>query len=102
MTRLLGTGVFVTFDVATLVAVLLMISMMGRFPGRDLLALPLAGFVFVILIHAAIRYRPALVGYGAMLFVTAVLVAETAVQRAPGVFERLLAYPGSVHNTCEM
>jgi adenylate cyclase len=60
---------FVTLDVAVL---WLIIAVPGRSMGMApvaILALPAAALVFVILAHAAMRYRPALVVYATSLFI---------------------------------
>ena len=70
--------VFVTLEVG-LVAVqtVLMGSLMGQ-PPMSLAALPVATVIFVILAHAAMRYRPWLVLYAAGLFLVLLTVAGLA------------------------
>jgi adenylate cyclase len=59
---------FVTFDVILVSAqILLLTGLMGMKPSF-VFALPAAGLVFVILIHAAMRFRPWLIVYAAILF----------------------------------
>ena len=60
---------FVTFDVALVsVQILALAQLMGMGAG-GVFALPATGLVFVILIHAAMRYQPWLVAYAAILFI---------------------------------
>lgn len=60
---------FVTVDVTLVVIqVLLLARLMGMQPASPF-ALPAAALIFVILIYAALRYRPWLVIYAAILFV---------------------------------
>jgi adenylate cyclase len=59
---------FVAFDVILVsVQILLLTGLMGMKPSF-VFALPAAGLVFVILIHAAMRFRPWLIVYAATLF----------------------------------
>lgn len=63
--------VFVTFDVVLVAAQILILSrLMGM--QSTTFAIPAAGLIFVILIHASMRYRPWLVVYAAFLFVASV------------------------------
>ncbi|MEX0760396.1 MAG: adenylate/guanylate cyclase domain-containing protein [Tistlia sp.] len=60
--------IFVTFDVVLIAAqVLLLARLIGMHAGSAF-ALPATALIFVILAHAALRYRPWLVVYGAVLF----------------------------------
>lgn len=59
---------FVTFDVILVsVQILMLTSLMGM-GSHFSFALPAAGLIFVILIHASMRYRPWLIVYAASLF----------------------------------
>ncbi len=81
--------VFVTFDVAVL-----WLMLEARFQSMGMsamaaLTLPSASLIFVILAHAAMRHRPALVAYAAGLFLAAWLAAllgfgDTAGGMGPG------------------
>ncbi len=59
---------FVTFDVFLVVAQVLMLTRMMGMPSGSVFAVPAAALIFVILIHASMRFRPWLVIYGALLF----------------------------------
>jgi hypothetical protein len=59
---------FVTFDVILVSVLILMLSGMMGMASSFAFALPVAGLIFIILIHASMRYRPWLIAYGAVLF----------------------------------
>ncbi len=59
---------FVTFDVILVSILILMLSGMMGMSTSFAFALPVAGLIFIILIHASMRYRPWLIAYGAVLF----------------------------------
>lgn len=59
---------FVTFDVVLVSAQILMLTGLMGMESHFAFALPAAGLIFVILIHAAMRYRPWLIVYAASLF----------------------------------
>jgi adenylate cyclase len=63
---------FVTFDVILVSALILMLSGMMGMATSFAFALPVAGLIFIILIHASMRYRPWLITYGAILFLAAI------------------------------
>jgi adenylate cyclase len=63
---------FVTFDVILISALLLMLSGVMGMATSFAFALPVAGLIFIILIHASMRYRPWLIAYGAILFLVAI------------------------------
>ena len=67
--------VLVTFDVGVVIFLLTYPAQSGAMPLMSLLALPSASVIFVFLAHAAMRYRPALVLYGACLFIFVWLLA---------------------------
>lgn len=67
--------IFVTLEVLLVgVQTILMGSLMGQSP-MALSALPVAAVIFVILAHAAMRYRPWLVVYAAGLFIAMMTLA---------------------------
>jgi len=67
--------VFVTLEVMLVGGqTILMGSLMGQ-PPLSLSALPVAAVIFVILAHAAMRYRPWLVVYAAILFISMMALA---------------------------
>lgn len=71
---------FVTFEVLLVGGqTILMGSLMGQAP-MALLALPIAAVIFVILAHAAMRYRPWLVVYAAVLFLSMMALAGQFMQ----------------------
>ena len=63
---------FVTFDIVMVSVQLLLLTQMIGMPPTHSFAMPVATLVFVIMIHAAMRYRPWLVVYAAALFVVTV------------------------------
>lgn len=65
---------FVTFDVILVSVLILMLSGMMGMATSFAFALPVAGLIFIILIHASMRYRPWLIAYAAMLFLVSVHV----------------------------
>jgi adenylate cyclase len=65
---------FVAFDMLTVALTVLMLGRtLGLAPGVPI-ALPVAGLVIVVLLHASMHYRPVLIVFGAVLFVLAMLV----------------------------
>jgi adenylate cyclase len=65
---------FVTFDIGMVsIQLLLLTETMGMPPAQSL-ATPVATLVFVIMVHASMRYRPWLVVYAAGLFVLAIQI----------------------------
>jgi len=64
---------YVTFDVALVCLSVLLISRMLDFPPHMAFAIPAAAMIFVVLAHASMRFRPALVAYAGAL--TIVLMA---------------------------
>ena len=63
---------FVTFDIMMISIQLLLLTQMLGMPPTHSFAMPVASLVFVIIVHASMRYRPWLVVYAAALFVLAV------------------------------
>ncbi len=63
---------FVTFDIVMVSIQLLLLARMIGVPPAHSFAMPVATLVFVIMVHASMRYRPWLVVYAAALFVVAV------------------------------
>jgi hypothetical protein len=68
---------FVTFDVILVSALILMLSGMMGMATSFAFALPVAGLIFIILIHASMRYRPWLTTYGAILFLAAIHIGTS-------------------------
>lgn len=60
---------FVTFDIGVVAVQLLLLSQHIGMPSAHSFAMPIAGLVFVIMVHASMRYRPWLVVYAAALFI---------------------------------
>lgn len=63
---------FVTFDVALLAAEVLMLTRMMGMQFTSAFSVPAAALIFVILIHASMRFRPWLIIYAAVLFASLV------------------------------
>ena len=68
--------VFVGFDVLTLAITILMLGRTLGLPPGLWVALPVASLVIIVLVHASMHYRPALVMYGAVLFAAATAVGS--------------------------
>lgn len=67
---------FVGFDVVTLSLTILVLGRtLGLSPGASV-ALPVAGLVVIVLLHASMHYRPGLVLFGATLFVASMLAGN--------------------------
>jgi Adenylate cyclase, family 3 (some proteins contain HAMP domain) len=73
---------YVTFDVALVCLGLLLTSRMLDFPPHMVFAIPASGIIFVVLAHAAMRFRPDLVVYAGSL-TTAVLAVGVTVMPKP-------------------
>ncbi len=74
---------FVTFDVILVSTQILMLTgLMGMAPSFAL-ALPATGLIFVILIHASMRYRPWLIVYAASLFLVALNAGDFLLAQPP-------------------
>lgn len=89
---------FVTSDVILISALVLMLSrFMGMGPTYAF-ALPVTGLIFVIMIHASIRYRPWLILFAAGLFLASIHVGVLYVaeeyRRATGEMQMM---PGMMH-----
>lgn len=67
---------FVTFDVILVSALILMLSGIMGMATSFAFALPATGLIFIILIHASMRYRPWLITYGAILFLAAIYIGS--------------------------
>jgi adenylate cyclase len=63
---------FATFDIVLVAIQLLLLTQAIGMPPRHVLTMPVAMLVFVIMVHAAMRYRPWLVVYSAGLFVVTI------------------------------
>ncbi|GAB4365490.1 MAG: adenylate/guanylate cyclase domain-containing protein [Kiloniellaceae bacterium] len=59
---------FITFDVVLVAVQVLMLTRMMGMQQESAFAVPAAALIFVILIHASMRFRPWLIVYAAMLF----------------------------------
>ena len=68
---------YATFDVALVCFSLLLVSRMLDFPPHMVFAIPASAIIFVVLAHAAMRFRPGLVVYAGAL-TTAVMPAPEA------------------------
>jgi adenylate cyclase len=66
---------FATFDIVLVAIQLLLLTRAIGMPPTHSLAMPVAALVFVIMVHAAMRYRPWLVVYAAVLFVLTIQAA---------------------------
>ena len=64
---------FVFMDCAMVALALTMIAHMRGMSMSATLSLPLFSLAFVVLIHAALRYRPPLIAFGAIIFITCVV-----------------------------
>lgn len=74
---------FVTLEVGlVLLQAALMSSLMGRSPSM-IATMPIATLIFVLLVHAAMRYRPWLVIYAAGLYLSGLLVAVAVMNGVP-------------------
>ena len=58
---------YVTFDVALVCLSILLITRMLAFPPHMAFAIPASAMIFVVLAHASMRFRPALVAYAGTL-----------------------------------
>lgn len=86
---------FVTLEVGlVLLQTALMASLLGQSPSA-IAAMPVATIIFVLLVHAAMRYRPWLVIYTAGLYLVGLLVAA-AVMIGPPVSTEIA--PTGAHN----
>ncbi len=63
---------FVTFDVILVVAQVLVLARLMGMQTASPFVVPAAALIFIILIHAAMRYRPWLIAYAALLFFVAI------------------------------
>lgn len=64
---------FVALDVATLALALLMLGRLLDLHPSQTMALPVAGLVIVVLLHASMHHRAALVAFGAAVFAASLL-----------------------------
>jgi adenylate cyclase len=97
--HLLLPYVFVTLEVALLLLqTALMASLMGQSPSA-IAALPIATIIFVLLVHAAMRYRPWLVIYTAGLYLSGLSVTATILIGNPVSIETMpTGTPDFVHH----
>lgn len=73
---------YATFDVVLVCLSLLLVSRMLQFPPHMVFAIPASAMIFVVLAHAAMRFRPGLVVYVGIL-TCAVLGVGVAVMPEP-------------------
>lgn len=84
---------FVTLEVGLVVLqTALMASLLGQSPSA-IAAMPIATIIFVLLVHAAMRYRPWLVIYAAGLYLVGLLVAGAVMTGIPVSIETAPAGP---------
>jgi adenylate cyclase len=76
---------FVTFDVVLVAAQVLMLTRMMGMPSGSAFAVPAAALIFVILIHASMRFRPWLVVYGAVVYAGLIEVGARLMPERPAV-----------------
>ncbi len=87
---------FVTFDIVLVVAHVLMLTKLMEAHPASPFALPAASLIFVILIHASMRYRPWLIIYAATLFVASIEAGARLVR--PETSEMAHAMPSMPHD----
>ena len=63
---------FVTFDVILVALQVLALADLMGMPAANIFALPATALIFIIMIHASMRYHPWLVVYAAALFIVAI------------------------------
>lgn len=63
---------FVTFDVILVAFQVLLLAQLMGMPAANVFAMPISALIFVVLIHASMRYQPVLVAYAAGLFILSV------------------------------
>jgi adenylate cyclase len=86
---------FVTVEVGlVLLQTALMASLLGQSPS-SIAAMPVATIIFILLVHAAMRYRPWLVVYATALYVLGIFVAAVVMTGAPVSIETA---PSDAHN----
>lgn len=87
---------FVALDVVTLALALLLLGRMLDLPTSEAAALPVGGLVIVVLLHASMHHRWTLVGFGAALFVTSLIVGGLLID---GIVSRTSpGDPGNAHD----
>ena len=74
---------YVTFDVVLVAAQVLMLARMMGMPSGSAFSVPAAALIFVILIHASMRFRPWLVVYGAVLYAVLIEVGAHLMPERP-------------------
>lgn len=85
---------FVTLEVGLVVLqTVLMASLMGQ-PSSTVAAMPVATIIFVLLAHAAMRYRPWLVVYTGALYLIGIFIAVSAM---PAQVDTLGAFHAGDH-----
>lgn len=88
--------VFVALDVVTLAVALLLLGRMLDLSASDAATLPVGGLLIVVLLHASMHHRWALVGFGAAAFVASLAIGGLLLDRV--VSHATMGDPGSVHD----
>ena len=76
--------IFVTLDITILIVELILLGMEMKLPPVLTFALPVSSIVFVLMAHAAMRYRPWLVVYTAVLFIIGMQIGVFVVGSGTG------------------
>ena len=94
---------FVTIDMAVIALALTMLAQMHNLSLSHEFSLPLFSLAFVILIHAALRYRPLLILFGFLLFVVLLFALPIAIN-FPIVThsEAAISHPHSSNDVAEI
>lgn len=91
--------VFVTLEIAIVVLQAVLLAAAMAIPASAVMIMPVSALVFVVLAHAAIRYRPWLVLYAAGLFIVAMIAAQRGYTPAPAASGgAMLAHMGAMHD----
>ena len=81
---------FATCEAMLLAVQLVLLSSLLHLPSNLILALPVSGFVFVLLVHASIRYRPWLVVHTAATIGVSMFVAMRVFEVVPSEPHKLM------------
>ena len=90
---------FATFDVVLVVVQVLMLTRLMGMQPQSAFGLPAAALVFVIIIHASMRYRPWLVVYAAALFILAIEVGRFFLAADQSARMTMTAMPSMAHGS---
>ncbi len=82
---------FATCEAMLLAVQLVLLSSLLHLPSNLIFALPVSGFVFVLLVHASMRYRPWLVVHTAATIGVSMFVAMRVVEVVPSEPHKLMA-----------